>query len=1259
MTSFHRVADSALYVADTSGSNGDWWGFVITRDLPEGDELPAGPIALQDALENLTWQGSFVYVAEGPGPGPDGSFIGDVRSLVERSSIGKLGAIIFLETGVLPADPQTFVLLNRSAGTVSLGGGPGLQVNLTGVNGFSLSINPNSSLAVGDGGSGEFIELSNPSQPVATLTGAHRPAPVSPPSNSAQLHFAGSASGTFTFPLTLEQRSLHDDTNWGFQLLIPNDQPEAQAAAASGDGPTEFVAAWFPLAERGAPGAVLGFSAQVSVVNPRNRIATASPTALFFDGRGSDLTLVSGYRTNYGKKVTLTPVVGGSAPARLVINAGYSLTSSDPGGQKGFRLAPAGDFAMSVDGAQPNEARQLLCGLSGTETIAFTPHLTSPAQQGSVLRFHPNLAGNIPEFPLKAASPIGPPVTADAQLLDDRFETSWVSIVAPPSATAHYTAAPKGAELFGISQQKSADGTTDLVPSGLLGPKDPGLGLHESIVFPMVPLAGFRAGSGDQDLSSAQLAQVAREILGPTRKAAITASTATVTAASALANGDELSAHAAVADGLESTTTPTGFITRYGLTSGKWEQLLLAQVQGDHEDPKKVTRQMGFNGLDDSLQAAFQTSDQFLVVANADHLGAPVPHPPPKDPTTPYGFMPPYNPPSTPPEGFYNTVNIGKWNFAAEVGQHNQFGDYRSVMIVKGVKGRILDIDPSTRRPTDHSLVMSPDKWTMTKEFATPDSTGPPQLGALSNWLVDYCLDAWEQANPTDPGAVPDPYFVNFAKIVQDPNWTGVLILKATIRDVPPELAGILAGVKDPTDFFAHHIGIEIGQIDKDKVQQTDTTSMFGLIHYIDPRYDDRQGPHAIAPSDLDATYDFTLLTLKALFENSSIKKFDSLAQMVLNQIFGSQVASMVDIKPSEPPAPNRYNAVLLEGGVQRNGEAVVYSLASRWPNRYTLRNNVLTTVEIDTAQMSTRDDGATSGQIVSWIGMTGYMNFSIVPPVTGAEPKDNLPAFDIFSFGPDPDKEGELRSGLNFSNLGLQITIPPESGGTQPATELVLLETEMSFNTSASHPRDASIYKSFQLELLGLLSGNANAEDPGDKSDPASLGYLPAVTQYGLRGVTSGAGGWHGLNFKLNLGTPGALAGKVNLDSSLLVAWADDSGAAAGSTDLQAMVAIELPGAGSGGDLFSLQTVIKLSIGLIQLIYVPPTTAEDGADKKGGFLLVLNEIALKLLGLLKIPPSGNTAFLLFGDPDAADSTGLGWFAIFNKAKKAAEKAAG
>ena len=92
--------------------------------------------------------------------------------------------------------------------------------------------------------------------------------------------------------------------------------------------------------------------------------------------------------------------------------------------------------------------------------------------------------------------------------------------------------------------------------------------------------------------------------------------------------------------------------------------------------------------------------------------------------------------------------------------------------------------------------------------------------------------------------------------------------------------------------------------------------------------------------------------------------------------------------------------------------------------------------------------------------------------------------------------------------------------------------------------------------------------------------------------------------------------------------------------TSFQALVGLQLPGTGPAGELFSLQTVLKLSIGVVRLLY--------NQDQRS-FLLLMNEIAIKFLGLLKIPPNGATSFFLFGNPEATDPTGLGWYAIYNQ----------
>ena len=48
----------------------------------------------------------------------------------------------------------------------------------------------------------------------------------------------------------------------------------------------------------------------------------------------------------------------------------------------------------------------------------------------------------------------------------------------------------------------------------------------------------------------------------------------------------------------------------------------------------------------------------------------------------------------------------------------------------------------------------------------------------------------------------------------------------------------------------------------------------------------------------------------------------------------------------------------------------------------------------------------------------------------------------------------------------------------------------------------------------------------------------------------------------------------------------------------------------------------------------------------------MLTEIALRFLGLLKIPPSGSSTFFLFGNPKSEGKpSGLGWYAMYNKLK--------
>jgi hypothetical protein len=109
-----------------------------------------------------------------------------------------------------------------------------------------------------------------------------------------------------------------------------------------------------------------------------------------------------------------------------------------------------------------------------------------------------------------------------------------------------------------------------------------------------------------------------------------------------------------------------------------------------------------------------------------------------------------------------------------------------------------------------------------------------------------------------------------------------------------------------------------------------------------------------------------------------------------------------------------------------------------------------------------------------------------------------------------------------------------------------------------------------------------------------------------------------------------------VGFTSQLLTAWSPVSN---GDATYRALIGVQLPGTGGGAKLISLQTVLKLSIGQLRL-------ARD--REQSSFLLMMSEIALRFLGLLKIPPNGSTLFYLFGNPRSEGKpSGLGWYAMF------------
>ena len=1169
MDFFSQQYSEKYYVANTQSGDVGFLAYI----LPDASSYPGTDLKLDDALTNKDYNGSFVFSMVTPDISTKEAaeaFVQAVHDTVIKPSASDRGMIWLKDPSNITSSNSSIMGLSPDGSQVSSALQAALTMELTFNVATAMPLELNdTTLTMGTTVSSQSFTFSGPSSPSMIQ------------STRGELDFSGGLRGCIQFPTYIKRQSLQDDLKWGFQFLFPNDAEYRPA-----------LSEWLPLAST-VSGASdqLGFNISIDPSDPYNDHSTGDTIAAayatrrtYFDFTGknfnqNDTTLVSQYRTVFGDTLYFLPVTttdNDSLPARLVLSLGEDTSSTT----QNFHVAPEGDFIIqngaSPDGSQVN----MICGLQGTEFFTVTTADTSGV--GDKFRFLSNMPAYSDKFPFKNASPVAAPPPLSPDVINGQYKTSWATIIPGGSNPIMYVAQPQGSALFGKDSIQKAGGP-------VYGHTTPGFEFlpDDNTTFPMVPYNGLIVKDGTTGFSQDQSEKFESQIISGMRRNLVSKISGSM-------KKNLLNSNAEVADGEETTTTtPSGLLATLSGSEGAydWDKVLLGQNNIDGS-----WLEMYFASPDDTLLQALQTSDLFMVTTNNAHLGE-----------VEAGSGP----------GFFNKMQIGDWGIQANVGSETSvtYNDYRNIMIIKGRSGALYDPGDGTTDPD--GLVMNPDKWTSGDVFADPSgpNTDASELIIVSQWLQTYFQKAADKSD--------NPYFKQFNKIAKDENWTGILFLRVDIDVLPTNLTGIMAGVRYPQDFNAHHFAIEISPVSTgDKGPQLDhASSMFGLIYYEDQKFVDQTPVQPVAPR-VGKDYDFCLLTLKVLFENTTVKSFESYAQLTTNKLFGSVVTDMG--KDGNP-----YKTAILKGSLQITNGQAVYSLGSDSDNCFYFNSNILNKIEITDVLLSTRDDGEKSGNIVCWFGMSGFLDFQVLSSTDEG-------IFDIFSFG-NEDRESKLRKGLSFSNLGVQMEFSKaaqeaaEKEQKQVDADFTFVTDEIRFDLSKSTPRAQSLDTSLALDLQGLVAGTA--EEAPDK-----LGYLQVLSNLRLSSV--GGGDWYGLKFQMNMGTPGELAGKVNLTSYLLVAWSPNS-AGDGYT---AQLGIEMPGTGGGAKLISLQSVLKLSIGQIKLIY--------NADQKA-FLLMMTEIALKFLGILKIPPAGSTLFYLFGNPQGGGKpSGLGWYAQYTNVPK-------
>lgn len=859
----------------------------------------------------------------------------------------------------------------------------------------------------------------------------------------------------------------------------------------------------------------------------------------------------SSFVTDYGHTVLLSP---DGVTASLVMQGDNIENPNVPT----YHMAPQGKFYLSLATDDITVAPKIMCGLSGTETISFSP--ATKNYSGDIMVFE---AGN--KAYAATISPTGNNQSSSknpADLLTGLFTTSWIGIVPSVSTnTTTYYAQPSASPLYA-----PATGV-NIYAKDFLGFFEPPSKSFTSTNMQLMPMVPYINTIEENSGSVFSVDDFEKAILAPCRKALLTQNKTLSPAA--------LASRSKATDTSFLSTTPQGLLAQVDPASGKYFEVTLAKNSVKDQNGNITTYTLNLLNVDDTLRDALQTNQLCLVATTNTHIGIP-----PVD-----------NPPAGSPI-FQNEMSIEGWPFLLDVGKNCSYGDYANVMIFKFCPGTLKEVVANTN------------VWTQSADFNKAN-----EVQAVSQWLQDYFSYAEQQWTQHQ-----DPYFQNFYTIINTLDWNGILVLKTDISltDFPQQLQGLLAGI-DLSKFYGHHFGINVNHVTAPSgapLQMAAQSSLFGLIDYEDVAYQlnlqqGGQPDDPVPPQPGD--YDFKVLLLKILLENSATKAFSSKVQVSIQQLF----SDAVKLNPSEQA--NNYNCIVLNGSYQNHDGTATYVFDQTGDNVFVTATNVLQSINITKIQFNTLRNQASDAatKVHSRFSLWGYLKFYALPK-----------GMDVFSFGTD-----DTRTGLYFSNLYIDMNFD----ATTPSVKQFSFDiTQIAFDSQQSIARSTSLYNGFPITPTGMIRGSG-------KDTPTTAGYLKVGVPY----QGSLADEWFAIVYRINMGTAGALASSAGFDSNLLTAWSPGS---TGNDQFKTMTGLQLPGTSGAGKLMSIEGVLKLAIETLKLEYVP---VQSGAAQSA-YLLTMSNIALKFLGIVKIPPSATISCYLFGDPAGnTGKTSLGWYAAY------------
>lgn len=1161
VASFVSVDQSLLYIPDNAKATSARVGFLFPAGFPN----PPQSVALEDSLLKYP-QGVYLFFAALPydATNPDllKRFIQAVHTYLNDLM---LPGVRF----VWLTNPQDF-----STGLV----GTPLQVTMQGNyavtrRATALQLAPNINLRisggtqiVADSDGTKLVGIATAAAPLAIIVTPQgsQPQTVLPlQDNMLTIAMLGNSvsAGCFGLGLPVDGEGL-TALDIGLRYFTPD---------LNLDTPGYVQSFRYPLFNP-APGSTVVL---IALLDP---LAPLDATRTYF-GFAAGQTIPSFFSSVLDSPITLEP----QSSAQLVFTVkltAQSISSAGGAVPEPYYLTPQGDFNFTIADATaqrtegpPDLLNCLACGFSGIEYFSL------PQGVGAIT-FHAGQPAFCPSQ-VKSGNGATSEPTVLYQGLTNAATTSW-AYIRSSEPTASYYAQPDGSVLHQANLSDSAAAPDFLTYLPVLAGSLPHTTSPDR-VFPIVPYKGITVDPLVTTLEP--FAQLEKQVLNPARRNLIYEINPQFSRQSIQAN-----------QGNGQGTTPQGLLLT--LEDTQWASLLLAQTT----DPAQNVVPLQLNNVRGPLRAALQSNQLFMVVSSPGRLlaNSDIPHyritvqsktdlEQSQDPVVPPAII----------AAVWNSMknvlytSLADFQNALKPILGADYATYVSIMTQVAAVFTIyiqqwaFDLSPYFWSNFNTILIF---KFTNSRlQDLVQDSSSWVQGQALNDDVTS--IQQQLQAFIADALADTSPDMEYFkTTVLSDPSWNGLLALRCRIplSALPAQVEGLAAGI-NVNQFFAHHVGITITPIGASNGKFTvNSSSLFGLIRYSDPT----------VPTDQSADYNFKVLNLNVLFENSGIGRFSSQIALLINKLF---------LEPVTLKNTGASGFITLNGVYQQHNDQGSYIFASQGNTVFQVNSQVLDSVEINRAEFLTIIPPAglqTGEKVQTRFVLWGNLQFKA------------LPGFDLFSFG----CVGSATGGLSYAHLAIDMEFPPDL----PTQKIFTFDAEqITFDVSTSVARSESFYNHFPLKLSGLVQA-------GQEVTPANLGYMPVnAPLIGSQLMPP----WYGLQYELNLGSPGALASQAGFVASLLTAWAPNP------SNYTIFIGLRMPGVSGGKREISIEGIIKISFGDVRFVVNAPS-----------YILQLRNIALNLLSL-SFPP-GQTDIILFGNPDEQDNTTLGWYAAYKKSNQ-------